>query len=225
MKTLVLCPRAEEFEAAREELHRNWRSSTPGTQLFYPIEEFTEADVVLGIGGQGKVNFALHTLHALERYPRLESVICVGAAGALDTKIRLQSVVVANSIFEYDVLSHFQNRHGVTHKIETLPREVLAELQENKNFDLHLGSIASGDQDVFDPQARSALFAKSQCLAVAWEGAGGARASRFHKKRYFEIRGITDRADHFVLESYQKNLPGALRNAAQVARSLIALLK
>lgn len=225
MKTLVLCPRAEELEVVSAEFKKSGLKSVPGTTLFYPSEEFLESSLILAVGGQGKVNFAIHAMHALERYPQVQNLICVGAGGALDSAIGIKSVVLATFVFEHDFKSHFRNHNGVSHKIDNSLFESVKNSMDPSQFLLHMGGIASGDEDILDPQLKVELSAQTQCLAVAWEGAGGARAARFYKKKFFEIRGITDSAESFDSASYQKILPEALAHAAHVTKTLIGLLK
>lgn len=50
--------------------------------------------------------------------------------------------------------------------------------------------------------------------AVAWEGAGGARACKFSGVPFLEIRGITDAADHSAASDFEKNLEVAMYNIA-----------
>jgi adenosylhomocysteine nucleosidase len=51
-------------------------------------------------------------------------------------------------------------------------------------------------------------------IAVAWEGAGGARACRFSGVPFLEIRGITDSAGHSAPTDFEENLIIALHNLA-----------
>jgi len=53
-------------------------------------------------------------------------------------------------------------------------------------------------------------------LAVAWEGAGGARACRFSGVPFIEIRGITDRANSQAPADFQMNLASAMRHLVEL---------
>jgi len=55
---------------------------------------------------------------------------------------------------------------------------------------------------------------RTGALAVAWEGAGGARACHFSGIPFLEIRGITDSADSDAASDFGANLEGAMRNVA-----------
>ena len=59
-------------------------------------------------------------------------------------------------------------------------------------------------------------------LAMAWEGAGGARACQFSGVPFIEIRGITDQADHRAASHFRENLNTAMRNAAAMITTWLA---
>lgn len=59
------------------------------------------------------------------------------------------------------------------------------------------------------------LMDLTNCIAVAWEGAGGVRACKFNEKRYVELRGITDTANHQAAADFEANLVIAMHNLAE----------
>ena len=88
-------------------------------------------------------------------------------------------------------------------------------------FRVHFGPIASGDEGIVDASRASELRALTGALAVAWEGAGGARAAAFSGVPYVEVRGISDTADHDALSTWKANVPDAMRNVAVVVAGLV----
>ena len=87
-------------------------------------------------------------------------------------------------------------------------------------FGIHFGPIASGDEAIFESKRAREVHERTGALAVAWEGAGGARAARFSDVPYLEIRGISDKADQEAPEVWMENLPSAIHNVAVVIDSL-----
>jgi adenosylhomocysteine nucleosidase len=53
-------------------------------------------------------------------------------------------------------------------------------------------------------------------LAVAWEGAGVARAARLHEVDFLEIRALTDGADENTMAHFQENLASAMDRIARL---------
>src|SRR3712207_9438258 len=81
-------------------------------------------------------------------------------------------------------------------------------------FTVHFGPIASGDEDVVTVERQAELRRRTGALAVAWEGAGGARAGPVSAVPFVEIRGVTDNADSSAAADFAANLEIAIRNVA-----------
>jgi adenosylhomocysteine nucleosidase len=64
------------------------------------------------------------------------------------------------------------------------------------------------------------LADKTNALAVAWEGAGGARACLHERVPFLEVRGLTDFAGSSAVSEFRKNLAPAMESVAQVIARL-----
>jgi adenosylhomocysteine nucleosidase len=168
-------------------------------------------------GGLGKVQFAVQTQHVLDLGRDWDVVICAGVAGALVEGLAVGDVVVATETVEHDV----RNRFGPP----LLPRfsgaaTIIQSLRDVKpppnTFSLRFGPIASGDEDVIAVERQKELRLSTGALAVAWEGAGGARACQFSGVPFVEIRGLTDSANSSAATDFAANLEAAMRNVATV---------
>ncbi|MGH9664195.1 MAG: 5'-methylthioadenosine/S-adenosylhomocysteine nucleosidase [Bryobacteraceae bacterium] len=201
---------------------------------------FPELNLVLSAGGTGKAQFALQTQYLLDRVNACEGVICAGAAGALVDGISFGDVVVASATVEHDRRDRFFPKpppsfpcapevltrvgrsfeefalNGVPRARfldhATVARRTLCAPQES--FRVHYGVIASGDEDIVDPERRREIREATGALAVAWEGAGGARACAFNTVAYAEVRGITDAADGCAPADFDACLEPAMSNVA-----------
>jgi adenosylhomocysteine nucleosidase len=207
---LVLTPLLIEQEALRKALGKPERTMELGEQTvtFFP------RDVVTSIGGHGKVQFALTTqmlVNALS--PKL--VICAGACGALTKSVALTDVIVADQTIEHDYNLRFIQR--------PLPHfagdgQFLAEIRRMPSpaFALHFGPVASGDEDVLDVARAQQIRDLTGAMAVAWEGAGGARAAKFCETPFLEIRTVTDTADVHAPRDFAANIEQGMRHIGQV---------
>jgi adenosylhomocysteine nucleosidase len=174
------------------------------------------ASVHLAVGGHGKVQFALITQQLiLQLRPQL--VVCAGTAGALAAEIRALDVVVGESVIEHDFRSAFVR--GPQPRFAADERALTA-LREAGGPRVHFGTIASGDEDIVDRARRVALNAQTGALAVAWEGAGLARACRLHDVPFIELRAISDAADSSAARDFAVNLRTAMGRLADVLRPL-----
>ena len=184
---------------------------------------FPGLDLTIAGGGLGKAQFAVQTQYLID-VAHWDLVICAGAAGALADGLVAGDVVIGTETVEHDI----RNLFGLPH----LPRfsgskELLEKCREafqsRPVCRIHFGPIASGDEDIADPKRRKALRGKTGALAVAWEGAGGARACKFSEVPFLEIRGVTDSADALAALTFLLNLKRAVKNVAWVVTSLPGL--
>jgi adenosylhomocysteine nucleosidase len=215
MKTLVVIPTQEEFNFFLEsctEYEFRVEDSTVGR---LPVVQFPDLGIILSRGGLGKVQFAVQTQHLLDAHPDWDLVICAGAAGALVDSLSVGDVVVATETVEHDI----NNRFGPPllprfRGAETIVADLRSVSPVSDSFQVHFGPIASGDEDVIDAERKQTLHQVTGGLAVAWEGAGGARACQFNDIPFIEIRGISDSADGDAASDYETNLAGVMRNVA-----------
>lgn len=179
------------------------------------VVQLPDLSVTLARGGLGKVQFAVQTQHLLDTCSDWDLIVCAGAAGALGDKVSVGDVVVATTTVEHDYNNKFNER--------ALPkfdgaRAAIADLksvsQSANTFSVHFGPIASGDEDVVETERKRMLHESTGALAVAWEGAGGAKACAFSSLPFVEIRGVTDAADRNAASDFEKNLEVAMSNLA-----------
>ncbi len=229
MKILVVIPTQKEFNfflAACAEMAGQAEYSRLGrvnVVQFADLGTRPKSVLTLSRGGLGKVQFAVHTQHLLDAAPEWDLVICAGAAGALVNALSIGDVVVSTETVEHDINNHFRpprlpRFNGAEGIISQLKR-VSSTLS---SFQVHFGPVASGDEDVVDFERRTAIHQLTGALAVAWEGAGGARACQFSQVPFVEIRGISDGADSDAASDFLANLEQVMRN---IATLIIAWLR
>jgi adenosylhomocysteine nucleosidase len=211
----VMIPTQKEFDLFLPGCRERGLRAENSTVGRLPVVRFPDLDIVLSRGGLGKVQFAVQTQHLLDACPGPSLVICAGAAGALVDHLSVGDVVVATETVEHDI----NNRFGPPllprfRGAETLMAEFRSISPVSDSFRVHFGPVASGDEDVVDTARRRALHALTGGLAVAWEGAGGARACQFNDTPFVEIRGVTDDADSDAPTDFEANLESVMRNVA-----------
>ena len=219
-RKLVLCPLEIEsrflLDAFRK-LNLQIESTNVGKMRCHFIPTL---DLQVAVGGHGKVQFAVQTQYLLSLITNLDAVFCVGAAGGLMENLNIGDIVIGEKTIEHDYKEKFDKKA----KIPELPGDskLLAKAKSISypSFKIHYGAIASGDEDIIDPLRAAELLKNTDAFAVAWEGIGGAKACKFNGVPYLEIRAITDNARNLVSESFVKNLPLAMGNAALVISKL-----
>jgi adenosylhomocysteine nucleosidase len=220
MTTLFVAPLQSELDFFTQALGARGYSSTARQIGRLAAQHFPALDLLVARGGHGKTQFGVQTQHLLDNTSALEAVVCIGAAGALAADLSVGDLVCATETVEHDYTERFSSHPlprfagdaGLLGALRQLPLRSLP-------FGVHFGIIASGDEDVIELERAAALRQATEACAVAWEGAGGARACAFSGVPFVELRGITDTADHNAAADFRTNLRIAMASAA----ALVAL--
>jgi adenosylhomocysteine nucleosidase len=217
VKSLIVIPILEEMEAFLRAGSEHRLEALDTTIGRLEAIQFPELGITLVQGGLGKVQFAIQTQHALDVSQDWDAVLCVGAAGALTDTLKVGDVVVATETVEHDIHNRFgppllPRFRGTPALLESLKNSICPRTA----FNLHFGPIASGDEDVVSLDRQEELRQRIGALAVAWEGAGGARACQFSKVPFVEIRGVTDNANGSAAMDFDTNLERAMKNVASL---------
>ncbi|MBI4667895.1 MAG: 5'-methylthioadenosine/S-adenosylhomocysteine nucleosidase [Elusimicrobia bacterium] len=241
--TLVVTPLQKEFKLLTASLKADGAGGHPKPIGKIPSMTFPELNFIVALGGHGKVQCALHTQYLLERLKDIGLVICAGAAGSLANHLKAGDVVVATQTIEHDYKERFTDNApppswaADLNTLTALKHKLKAAADR---FHVYFGPVASGDEDIVTTKRanelrhqtgalavplRSASGTESgpEALAVAWEGAGCARASCFHGKPFLEIRAITDMAGASAPRDFSKNLQPAVNNIGLVLIRLCRL--
>ncbi|RKU08287.1 5'-methylthioadenosine/S-adenosylhomocysteine nucleosidase [Candidatus Poribacteria bacterium] len=222
MRKLIITPMKEELEFLLQSCTKAEFYAKSAMVGRLPVVRIPDLDVTLARGGLGKVQFAVQTQHLLDTCSDWDLIVCTGAAGALADEVSVGDVVVATTTVEHDYNNKFNKR--------ALPKfdgaqAAIADLKSvsysTDTFNVHFGPIASGDEDVVETERKRMLHESTGALAVAWEGAGGAKACAFSRIPFVEIRGVTDTADHNAASDFEDNLGVAMNNLAALIISWI----
>ncbi len=223
MHTLLITPLIDEFTPLLEAFNTMGYVSISKTIGNLRLYEIADLKLLLAQGGHGKTQFGIQTQHLLDLLQDISLVICAGAAGGIAHHINIGDIVIATSTIEHDYNLKFAKRPlpdfagSPLHieKIKSLPTLSI------NGFKIHFGKVASGDEDIIERSRAEELHNLTDALAVAWEGAGGARATRFMGIPYLEIRGLTDVADNDAPIVFDENLKIIMPRIA----SLVAILQ
>jgi len=219
MTTLILSPLKLELDGLLHRLRQLDHTPVEKHVGSLKVFEFPALRLQLSLAGHGKTQFALQTQFFIDRL-QPQAVVCAGCAGALDSRLAIGDVVVAEQTIEHDFRERFRPRPEPEFAGDAKWIARARGLNPSQ-FKIHFGKIASGDEDIIDSARAEELVAQTQALAVAWEGAGGARACLFNRVPFLEIRGVTDNADHSAVVDFKKNLQVAMANIADVILQLL----
>lgn len=203
MSILVLTPIKEENEALARYLKKQPGGAAEEISLGRSaVRCFAGLGLLLAVGGLGKAQFALQAQHMIDSCAEITALVCAGSGGGLAEGVRAGDVVVATESVEHDAIYRFARRPAPRFPGDPQMIARLREAAPAAPFKVHFGPVASGDEDVVDRKRAEEIRKKTGALAVAWEGAGGARACRFNDLPYLELRGISDSANPLALVSF-----------------------
>jgi adenosylhomocysteine nucleosidase len=211
MTYLIITPIQEELDFLSAYLTRENYTVQKRIIGRLPTLEFPELDLILAQGGLGKTQFGLQTQHLLDFCSSVQAVVCAGASGALAEHLRVGDVVVASETVEHDCIYRFVKRPPPRFAGD---KNLIDQFEELRNaspdFRIYVGVMASGDEDIVDRSRAEEIHRQTGAVAIAWEGAGGARASRFSGVPYVEVRVISDAADHKAPKDFDANLENVM---------------
>lgn len=225
MRNLAICPLKVELKnlvTALRSIGHTHKQVYIGDLKAY---EFKDLDLLVTTGGHGKSQFSLQTQYLIDKNTDAVHVFCIGSAGGLFKDILQNDIVVGSKTIEYDFKSLF-HKNSLP---EFLGSQKLLKKINNKlslinhtGFKAHIGIIASGDEDILDVNRAKEIYNQTKALAVAWEGAGAARACKFNNIDFLEIRAITDFANQESNSDFKANLKTAMSNACEVLLTAIS---
>ncbi len=200
-------------------------------QREYHVGKLWDKDVVLVFSRWGKVAASSTTTTLITEF-KVDEIIFTGVAGAVDSKVKIGDIVVAEELFQHDfdaspfLLKHVlplilkkeigtnpfvRNRlydacsNFVDNQIENvISEEYLDEYKISKPKVL-LGNIASGDQFIKDSEKRDEIKSGlDNVLAVEMEGAAVAQVCYEFGIPLGVIRTISDDANDNAIKDFPK---------------------
>ena len=231
MTVAALIPTDREYESFISAMESLGHHATPLNIGQIPCLSYWNGRLLTAQGGLGKVDFAVRTLHLVERAPSLDAAICLGTCGALSPCLAIGDIVVATETVEHDF--NRKLTEGPIPRFQSAPTLLAAFRTAGPSLpdgiSVAYGPIASGDEGIDSTARARELIDRTGSIVAAWEGAGGAKACAFAGVSYIEIRCVSDLADEDAITDYRQNTPPAMANLARfIAHALhpdaIALL-
>lgn len=202
-----------------------------GKFTFYRGRLFNK-EVILSLSGIGKVNAAIATTMAINRY-QAGCVINTGSAGGLGAALQVGDVVVGTLIAHHDVdVTAFGYKIGQVPKLRPafesdsdLVRAAGKAARAFTGARIHKGLIVSGDQFIHSAEQvariRQNFFGVQ---VVEMEAAAIAQTCEQFGVPFVVIRAVSDLADEKADISFEEFLETAAVNSAKMVNSIISSL-
>jgi len=213
---LIVTPLRREFDGIVRVLRETGHTGAVDRVGPIDVVRFPELATTVAMSGFAKAQSAAQTQYLVDRIDPLDVVVCAGVSGALSSELKVGDVVVGIATVEHDLRRRFVPRPPPEFAAD---ERVVAGLRRTAAirtlpFGVHFGRIASGDEDVVEPDRARELLERTGALCVAWEGAGVARACQLSGVGFVELRGVTDGADASAPADFERHLDHATGNVA-----------
>ena len=181
-------------------------------------------NVVLLKSGIGKVNAAIATTIAIERF-NVEKIIFTGVAGSGNPDYDISDIVISKDLIEHDfdtsaldgdeltvlVKGYDKNYYPADASLIELAKESAQKvIKENK---IYVDTIATGDQFVGDNNKVKQIHNKFKAGAIEMEGAAVAHAALMYKVPFVVIRSLSDKADSDAVVDFPKFVVKSAQNS------------
>lgn len=165
------------------------------------IGKIEDTKIVLVKSGIGKVNAARITQILIDKL-NVQSIINVGAAGALNPFLNIGDIVIAEKLVQHDFdITAFDHDKGYITGVGDYiysDNELVKKLQniannmEDKTYKITTGVIASGDIFCTEVAMKNKIYTKFNAECVEMEGAAIAQVCYLDKIPFVVLRSISD---------------------------------
>ena len=193
-------------------------------------------NVVLLKSGIGKVNAAIATTIAIERF-NVEKIIFTGVAGSGNPDYDISDIVISKDLIEHDfdtsdldvdeltvlVKGYDKNYYPADTSLIQLAKESAQKvITDNK---IYIDTIATGDQFVGNNQKVKQIHNKFKAGAIEMEGAAVAHAALMYKVPFVVIRSLSDKADSDAVVDFPKFVVKSAQNSMKIVVEMLENMK
>lgn len=227
MKIAIIGAMNEEVALLKKNISGVSEERRANMKLF--IGKMFEHEVILLKSGIGKVNAALATAIAIERF-QPDLLINTGSAGGLNQNLSVGDIVVSTEVRHHDVdATAFGYEYG------QVPQMPAAFIADQKLVDLAYrcageipgvktvkGLIATGDSFMSDPRKVARVSENfHDVAAVEMEGAAIAQVAYQYGIPFVVIRSLSDIAGKDSARSFEEFLQTAAENSATLIMKML----
>lgn len=186
---------------------------------------------VLAKCGVGKVN-AGRVAQILNDYFEISYIVNIGAGASINELINIGDIIIGKNVVQHDfditAFGHSKGYiSGTGDKIEC-NRELVDEFEQmiksfpEKNYQIKIGTIASGDIFCTDVWMKDKIHAKFNADVVDMEGAAVGQVCYLNETPFIAIRCISDSPTGKNTTTFEENLKLASRRCANILKEFLA---
>lgn len=192
--------------------------------------KINDKTVVLVEAGVGKVNAARTTQILIDKF-EVNSIINVGSAGSANDKLDIGDIVIGKKVVQHDFdITAFGHPKGYISNVGAFlesDEKLIERMQQtilkinDKNFNILVGTIASGDIFCTDINMKDKIRKKFNADAIEMEGAAIAQVCKLDSIPFIIIRGISDKPNGKNEITFDQFLKQASKRCAEIIKEFL----
>lgn len=182
-------------------------------------------NVVLVEAGVGKVNAARVTQILIDNF-NIQGIINVGSAGSCNDELEIGDIVIGKKLVQHDFdITAFGHEKGFISNVGQFVEsddELISQIEEviknikDKDFNIKIGTIASGDIFCTEPKMKEKIRNKFNAECIEMEGAAIAQVCKLDQIPFLVIRSISDKPNGQNEITFDKFLEKASKRCAYI---------
>lgn len=199
-------------------------------ELTFIKGKINQSEVVLVEAGVGKVNAARTTQILIDNF-QVDIVINVGSAGSANDELEIGDIVIGKKIVQHDFdITAFGHPKGFisnvgqfleSDKMLVNEFEKIALKQKENEFNIKIGTIASGDIFCTDIKMKEKIRKKFNADAIEMEGAAIAQVCKLDNVPFLIIRSISDNPNGNNQITFDEFLEKASKMCAKLIKEIL----
>lgn len=187
-------------------------------------------DVVLVRCGIGKVNSALCAQILISEF-KVDAVVNTGVAGAINSQLDVQDIVISTDAIQYDVDARaFGYKKGMIPRLEnsifTADERLInaaynSSKEEVKNHKVVKGRVVTGDIFISSKELKDELANEFNAFCGEMEGAAIAHVCSLNNVPFVIIRSMSDKADGSADVTYEEFVVDAAHNSKDIVLNML----
>ena len=171
-------------------------------ELTFFVGKIYNNKVILVEAGVGKVNAARVTQILIDKF-EVKKIINIGSAASCNDKLEIGDIVIGSKLVQHDFdITAFNHPKGYISNIGQFIKsdiELIKKLEktitylDNKDFNITIGTIATGDIFCTDINMKNKIRTKFNAEAIEMEGAAIAQVCKLDNIPFVIIRSISDK--------------------------------
>lgn len=202
-------------------------------ELTFFVGKIYNNKVILVEAGVGKVNAARVTQILIDKF-EVKKIINIGSAASCNDKLEIGDIVIGSKLVQHDFdITAFNHPKGYISNIGQFIKsdiELIKKLEktitylDNKDFNITIGTIATGDIFCTDINMKNKIRTKFNAEAIEMEGAAIAQVCKLDNIPFVIIRSISDKPNGKNEITFDEFLKKASKRCAYIIKKFFETL-